>query len=59
VDQIESQVHPANTVVNEFSRGYRIGDRMLRPARVSVAKRGANSEGSGGDGRGGNGLENH
>jgi molecular chaperone GrpE len=59
VDQIESQVHQANTVVNEFSRGYRIGDRMLRPARVSVAKRGANSEGSGGDGRGGNGLENH
>jgi molecular chaperone GrpE len=59
VDHIESQAHPANTVVNEFIRGYRIGDRMLRPARVSVAKRGTNSEGNGGDGGSGNGLENH
>jgi molecular chaperone GrpE len=59
VDQIESQTHSANTVVNEFSRGYRIGDRLLRPARVSVAKRGIKREGNDSDGRGGNGLENH
>ena len=37
-DHVESQVHPPNTVVDEFHRGYLIGDRTLRPARVSVAK---------------------
>lgn len=38
VDQIESSQHPPNTVVNEFHRGYQIGDRLLRPARVAVAR---------------------
>ena len=38
VDHVASQVHPPNTVVDEFHRGYLIGDRVLRPARVSVAK---------------------
>jgi molecular chaperone GrpE len=38
VDHVESQAHPANTVVDEFHRGYLIGERVLRPARVSVAK---------------------
>jgi molecular chaperone GrpE len=38
VDHVESEAHPANTVVNEFHRGYLIGERVLRPARVSVAK---------------------
>ena len=37
-DHVESEIHPANTVVDEFHRGYLIGDRVLRPARVSVAK---------------------
>jgi molecular chaperone GrpE len=37
-DHVESEVHPPNTVVDEFHRGYLIGDRTLRPARVSVAK---------------------
>ena len=40
VDHIETEQHPPNTVVNEFHRGYQIGDRLLRPARVSVAKEG-------------------
>ena len=40
VDQITSSEHPPNTVVNEFHRGYLIGDRMLRTARVAVAKSG-------------------
>ena len=44
VDHIESGAHPPNTVVSEFHRGYLIGDRMLRPARVSVAKGGSASE---------------
>jgi molecular chaperone GrpE len=39
VDQVDSEQHPPNTVVNEFHRGYQIGDRLLRPARVAVAKR--------------------
>jgi len=37
-DHVESEVHPPNTVVDEFHRGYLIGDRTLRPARVSVSK---------------------
>ena len=38
VDHVHSDQHEPNTVVNEFHRGYQIGDRILRPARVSVAK---------------------
>ncbi|HVN91241.1 MAG TPA: nucleotide exchange factor GrpE [Candidatus Binataceae bacterium] len=38
MDQVESEAHPPNTVVSEFHRGYLIGERMLRPARVTVAK---------------------
>jgi molecular chaperone GrpE len=38
VDHIASDMHPPNTVVNEFHRGYLIGDRVLRPASVTVAK---------------------
>ncbi|MGH7879312.1 MAG: nucleotide exchange factor GrpE, partial [Candidatus Binataceae bacterium] len=40
VDHVDSAEHPANTIVDEFHRGYMIGDRMLRPARVSVARGG-------------------
>ncbi|HVN63111.1 MAG TPA: nucleotide exchange factor GrpE [Candidatus Binataceae bacterium] len=38
VDHVESDSQPPNTVVHEFHRGYQIGERILRPARVSVAK---------------------
>jgi len=38
VDQVVSATHAPNTVVDEFHRGYLIGERTLRPARVSVAK---------------------
>ncbi|MGD0073627.1 MAG: nucleotide exchange factor GrpE [Candidatus Binataceae bacterium] len=38
VSQVESSTHQPNTVVEEFNRGYQIGDRTLRPARVTVAK---------------------
>jgi molecular chaperone GrpE len=38
VDHVESEVHPPNTVLEEFHRGYQLGDRTLRPARVTVAK---------------------
>jgi molecular chaperone GrpE len=38
VDHVASAEHQPNTVINEFNRGYKVGDRLLRPARVSVAK---------------------
>jgi molecular chaperone GrpE len=50
VDQVESAEHPPNTVVSEFHRGYLIGERTLRPARVSVAKGGAGDAPDAGDG---------
>jgi molecular chaperone GrpE len=56
VDQIESSQHLPNTVVNEFHRGYQIGDRLLRPARVAVAK-GTRKSDSGGNGTGGADVE--
>jgi molecular chaperone GrpE len=59
VDQIESSQHPPNTVLNEFNRGYQIGDRLLRPARVAVTKsRRENGNGSSnGNGAGGDDVE--
>jgi molecular chaperone GrpE len=58
VDQIESSQHPPNTVVNEFHRGYQIGDRLLRPARVAVAKGTSDKDGgSDRDGTGGDDIE--
>ena len=29
--------HEENTVIEEFERGYKLGDRLLRPAKVKVA----------------------
>ena len=40
-DHVPSDSHPPNTVVQEFHRGYQMGDRVLRPARVTVAKGGS------------------
>jgi molecular chaperone GrpE len=56
VDSVETTKHQPNTVVDEFVRGYYIGDRLLRPARVTVARLPgpAGEQGSGG-GR----VENH
>ena len=33
-----SDEHPEGTVMEEFRRGYKLGDRLLRPAMVKVAK---------------------
>ncbi|HLW71024.1 MAG TPA: nucleotide exchange factor GrpE [Candidatus Binataceae bacterium] len=49
VDHVDSHEHPANTVVDEFHRGYLIGERMLRPARVSVARSRHGKESGNGD----------
>jgi molecular chaperone GrpE len=56
VDHVESGEHPPNTVINEFHRGYQVGERVLRPARVAVAKapsREGPSRKNGEDGSGG------
>jgi molecular chaperone GrpE len=47
-DHVRSDQHKPNTVVSEFHRGYLLGDRVLRPARVSVSKHGS-AERSGGE----------
>ncbi|SMC21178.1 molecular chaperone GrpE [Desulfacinum hydrothermale DSM 13146] len=36
--QHETEEHPANSVVQEFQKGYMLHDRLLRPAMVAVAK---------------------
>jgi molecular chaperone GrpE len=38
ISQIETAEHPPGTVVQVYQRGYKIGDRLLRPALVVVAK---------------------
>ncbi len=35
----ESSKHPEDTVVSELRRGYRVRDRVMRPALVKVSKR--------------------
>lgn len=35
---IESAEHPEGTVVAEFQKGYRLGDRVIRPSMVQVSK---------------------
>jgi len=37
IDTVRSDFHPPNTVVDEVHRGYQIGERILRPARVTVS----------------------
>lgn len=49
VDSVESAEHEPNTVVDEFARGYSIGDRLLRPARVTVSRLPGPSGSSGGE----------
>jgi molecular chaperone GrpE len=45
--QEPSDEHPPNTVLREFQRGYIHGDRVLRPARVIVARPGDQSPDTG------------
>lgn len=35
--QVQSDLHPPNTVVEEFQKGYLLKERLLRPAMVSVS----------------------
>ncbi len=45
--QMESDDQPPNTVVQELQRGYRIHERLLRPALVAVSKAGNAAERNG------------
>lgn len=56
VDSVESTRHEPNTVVDEFVRGYYVGERVLRPARVVVSRLPAPA---GEQGSGGGEVENH
>ncbi len=38
IQQVETEEHPSNTVVQEFQKGYFMHDRLLRPALVVVAR---------------------
>lgn len=38
VEMIETTEFPPEVIIEEFVRGYKIGDRVIRPARVKVAK---------------------
>ena len=38
VEMIETQQEPPGTIIEECMRGYRMGDRTIRAARVKVAK---------------------
>jgi len=38
IQQIETAAHAPGTVAEEFSSGYMIAGRLLRPAMVAVAK---------------------
>jgi len=58
VDHVESTQHEPNTVVDEFVRGYYIGDRLLRPARVTVSRLPAPSRAPGSGGDSGGQVEN-
>jgi molecular chaperone GrpE len=44
LSQMESNDHDENTVIEEFSKGYRMNGRVLIPSRVVIAKKPASKE---------------
>jgi len=38
LEMVETDEHAPGTIVHEYKRGYLVGDRLLRPAQVKVAK---------------------
>jgi molecular chaperone GrpE len=44
VEMEETDKKPEGTVLQEFIRGYKSGERIIRPARVKVAKAPTNTE---------------
>ncbi|MEM6996109.1 MAG: nucleotide exchange factor GrpE [Myxococcota bacterium] len=41
LQQMDSPDHPPGVVIREFEKGYKMGERLLRPARVIVAGAGS------------------
>jgi len=39
IEMEETEHHEPGTIVEEFTRGYKLGNRTIRPARVKVAKK--------------------
>ncbi len=50
LQQIDSPDHAPGVVIREFEKGYKLGDRLLRPARVIIAGAGSGSGSGSGDG---------
>jgi len=44
MEQVETADHKPNTVVREHQRGYKLHDRLIRPALVGVSRRPAGSD---------------
>ncbi len=38
VGVVATNDHPENTIVEEISKGYKVGDRVIKPAKVLVSK---------------------
>jgi molecular chaperone GrpE len=47
LQQIDSPDHAPGVVVREFERGYRLGERLIRPARVIIAGPGSTGSSEG------------
>lgn len=45
ISHVEHPELPEGTIVNQFQRGYKLADRLVRPARVVVSKGKAQAEG--------------
>ncbi len=39
VDAVESDTHSPGTIIEEYVRGYKMGSKTIRPARVKVARK--------------------
>jgi molecular chaperone GrpE len=46
--QVETDEKPPGTILAEYQPGYRLGERLLRPAMVVVARKRSEPDGSGG-----------
>jgi molecular chaperone GrpE len=58
LQQLDSPDYPPGVVIREFERGYRRGNRLLRPARVIVAGAGSTGTTFPGEAEGEAGAEN-
>ncbi|MFN2392652.1 MAG: nucleotide exchange factor GrpE, partial [Pyrinomonadaceae bacterium] len=45
IDMVETDADDDGKITAEYSRGYKFGDKLLRPARVQVGKARAQSAG--------------